>query len=80
MNTKSFDFFFTDRYSIISMKDARNTILESAKELFAQKGYSASSIREISQAAGVTKPVIYYHFHKLHPLDVLHDHKEVSCR
>lgn len=44
------------------MKDARNTILESATELFAQKGYSASSIREISQAAGITKPVIYYHF------------------
>jgi TetR/AcrR family transcriptional regulator len=44
------------------MKDARNTILESARELFAQKGYAASSIREISQAAGVTKPVIYYHF------------------
>ncbi len=44
------------------MRDARNTILESARELFAQKGYSGSSIREISQAAGVTKPVIYYHF------------------
>ena len=44
------------------MKDARNSILESARKLFAQKGYAASSIREISQAAGVTKPVIYYHF------------------
>ena len=44
------------------MRDARNAILESARELFAQKGYAATSIREISQAAGVTKPVIYYHF------------------
>jgi TetR/AcrR family transcriptional regulator len=30
--------------------------------LFAQKGYAACSIREICQAAGVTKPVLYYHF------------------
>lgn len=44
------------------MKDARNNILNAAMELFARKGYSASSIREISQAAGITKPVIYYHF------------------
>jgi AcrR family transcriptional regulator len=29
---------------------------------FAQKGYAACSIREICQAAGVTKPVLYYHF------------------
>ena len=31
-------------------------------ELFARKGYTGSSIREICQAAGVTKPVLYYHF------------------
>jgi len=44
------------------MRDARNTILNAAMELFAQKGYAGSSIREICQAAGVTKPVLYYHF------------------
>jgi len=31
-------------------------------ELFALKGYAGCSIREICQAAGVTKPVLYYHF------------------
>ncbi len=31
-------------------------------ELFAHKGYAGSSIREICRAAGVTKPVLYYHF------------------
>jgi len=31
-------------------------------ELFARKGYAGSSIREICAAAGVTKPVLYYHF------------------
>ncbi len=29
---------------------------------FAEKGYAGSSIREICHAAGVTKPVLYYHF------------------
>jgi len=31
-------------------------------KLFAQKGYAACSIREICQAAGISKPVLYYHF------------------
>jgi AcrR family transcriptional regulator len=44
------------------MKSARFAILEAAKKLFAQKGYSACSIREICDAAGITKPVLYYHF------------------
>jgi AcrR family transcriptional regulator len=44
------------------MRDARNAILNVAMELFANKGYAASSIREICNAAGVTKPVLYYHF------------------
>jgi AcrR family transcriptional regulator len=44
------------------MKSARNKILNVAMELFAYKGYAASSIREICAAAGVTKPVLYYHF------------------
>jgi AcrR family transcriptional regulator len=44
------------------MRNARNIILNVAMELFAQKGYTGCSIREICQAAGVTKPVLYYHF------------------
>ena len=44
------------------MKRARNSILNSAIQLFAEKGYAGSSIREICSAAGVTKPVLYYHF------------------
>jgi AcrR family transcriptional regulator len=44
------------------MKRARNAILNVATELFARKGYAGSSIREICLAAGVTKPVLYYHF------------------
>lgn len=45
--------------------DARATpevIAERAAELFARKGFSGTSIREIAEAAGVTKPTLYYHF------------------
>jgi TetR/AcrR family transcriptional regulator len=44
------------------MKKARDTILKTAMKLFARNGYAGCSIREICQAAGVTKPVLYYHF------------------
>jgi TetR/AcrR family transcriptional regulator len=44
------------------MKGARNIILNVSMRLFAHKGYAGCSIREICQAAGITKPVLYYHF------------------
>ena len=44
------------------MKNARDTIINEAMKLFAEKGYAGCSIREICEAAGVTKPVLYYHF------------------
>jgi len=31
-------------------------------ELFAENGYAATATREICERAGVTKPVLYYHF------------------
>lgn len=33
-----------------------------AAQLFAARGYDATSVREIVAAAGVTKPTLYYHF------------------
>jgi AcrR family transcriptional regulator len=33
-----------------------------AAKVFARKGYAAATVREIVEAAGVTKPVLYYHF------------------
>jgi AcrR family transcriptional regulator len=38
------------------------TIARSAAKLFAQKGYDATSVREIVDAAGVAKPTLYYYF------------------
>ncbi|MCB9934465.1 MAG: TetR/AcrR family transcriptional regulator [Planctomycetes bacterium] len=42
--------------------DTRTAILREAAALFAARGYDAISVREIVQAAGVTKPALYYHF------------------
>lgn len=40
----------------------RTNILGNAKALFAEKGYAATSAREISAAAGVTVGAIFHHF------------------
>ncbi|MEW6187399.1 MAG: TetR/AcrR family transcriptional regulator [Thermodesulfobacteriota bacterium] len=40
----------------------RQRLLAGARELFAHKGYAATTVREIVQAAGVTKPALYYYF------------------
>ncbi len=37
-------------------------LLKSAIELFARKGYAATSVREIVEAADVTNPMLYYYF------------------
>ncbi len=40
----------------------REKLLTAATELFTRRGYAATSVREIVASAGVTKPVLYYHF------------------
>jgi len=42
--------------------DAKGRILREAVQLFARKGFEATPVREIVQAAEVTKPTLYYHF------------------
>jgi AcrR family transcriptional regulator len=42
--------------------DSREMILKTATNLFAEKGYASTSVREIVTRAGVTKPVLYYYF------------------
>jgi AcrR family transcriptional regulator len=41
---------------------AREKLLGAAVELFTARGYSATSVREIVEHAGLTKPALYYHF------------------
>ena len=43
--------------------EARERLLSGATVLFASKGYAATTVREIVERAGVTKPVLYYYFH-----------------
>ncbi len=42
--------------------ESEHAIRQSAMRLFATKGYNATSVREIVEAAGVTKPTLYYYF------------------
>jgi len=42
--------------------DTQNTIFSVAAQLFSKRGYNGVSMREISEASGVTKPTIYYYF------------------
>lgn len=42
--------------------DKRTEIMSQALPLFASYGYEAVSVQQIVQAAGVTKPTLYYHF------------------
>jgi AcrR family transcriptional regulator len=44
------------------MRETRwESVLESAAKLFAEKGFAATSVREIAAAAGLTKAGLYYH-------------------
>ena len=40
----------------------KERIVKQAIRLFCYKGYHATAVREIVEAAGVTKPVLYYYF------------------
>src|SRR5215831_7846797 len=40
----------------------RRQLLDVALEVFAVRGYHPTSMNEIAEAAGVTKPVLYQHF------------------
>jgi len=40
----------------------KREILKEALKLFAKKGYARTSLEEIANNVGITKPAIYYHF------------------
>lgn len=52
----------TQPVSYTTPQDTKETILLAATKLFAQQGYDGTSIRDIVETAGVTKPVLYYYF------------------
>lgn len=42
--------------------EGRERILDEARLLFLNKGFAATSMQEIADAVGLTKPALYYHF------------------
>jgi TetR/AcrR family transcriptional regulator len=42
--------------------NVRQRLIDIAVGLFAERGYATTSVREIVKGAGVSKPVLYYHF------------------
>ena len=45
-----------------SSNTARRKILEAALDAFSRKGYEAVGVQELVEAAGVSKPTLYYYF------------------
>jgi AcrR family transcriptional regulator len=46
----------------MSGKERREQLLDIGRALFAQKGFDGTSVEEIAERAGVSKPVVYEHF------------------
>jgi TetR/AcrR family transcriptional regulator len=45
-----------------SDSETRRQLLQAALKSFAERGYAATSVRQIVAAAGVSKPALYYYF------------------
>lgn len=46
----------------MSGAERREQLIGVARSLFAERGYEATSVEEIAERAGVSKPVVYEHF------------------
>lgn len=64
------------------MLNSKEKIIEAAIEVFFAKGFDAASMREIAEKAGLTKPMIYYHFKNKEALylGLLEDNLALFCR
>jgi TetR/AcrR family transcriptional regulator len=51
-----------ERVSLKPEGPLREELMRAALTLFTQRGYSATTVRELVEAAGATKPVLYYYF------------------
>lgn len=58
----SWSLISTERNGFAEELKKKELILKAATTLFANKGYSGTSVREIVETAGVTKPTLYYYF------------------
>lgn len=47
---------------VVSQDEKRDGILRAAEQLFAKQGYANTTIEQIADSLGVTKPYVYYYF------------------
>ena len=45
-----------------NITERREQLLRVARDLFAQRGYQATTMDDLATAAGFTKPILYQHF------------------
>ncbi|WP_406694459.1 helix-turn-helix domain-containing protein [Singulisphaera sp. Ch08] len=43
-------------------ENTRATVIDAASRLFAERGFAATSMRDISAASGISHPLIHHHF------------------
>lgn len=48
--------------------EARDRLLRAAEKLFAERGFAATAVHEITNAAGVNRALLYYYFEDKHSL------------
>lgn len=41
----------------------QRTVLEAAAQLFAERGFGGTSLQDIADALGISRPAVYYYFH-----------------
>ncbi len=46
----------------LSAVERRNQLIEIGRAVFAERGYEATSVEEIAERAGISKPIVYEHF------------------
>jgi TetR/AcrR family transcriptional regulator len=59
----------------LEVQPANKRLKKAAIALFTERGYAATTVREVVEAAGVTKPVLYYYFKSKEGIyiDILND-------
>jgi AcrR family transcriptional regulator len=58
----------TARPSRMSAAERREQLLDVTKELVSEQGFHAVSIEAVARAAGISRPIVYGHFHDLRGL------------
>jgi AcrR family transcriptional regulator len=54
-----------DKQTRMSAADRRAQLLDTTKRLVVEEGFHAVSIEAVARAAGVSRPIVYGHFHDL---------------